>query len=352
MNNNKTEIYGTFGPSCKSQEILEKMIQCGMTGMRLNLSHTTLEKSKEYLDNYKEAAKRQGVIPQILIDMQGPELRIGKMDETGLETEHNLCFVSVQEKEEETKKVLMQDAGTMPVIPIPNEVMQALEPQMEVLLDDGKIRVQVEEKMGDSVRAKVIIGGIIKPYKSIKIVGRNVEMPILTEHDIKNIREAYKYGVTALMQPFVFGGEDIKRLREVLKKEEAEYLQVFAKIENRKGVENLESIIPQADMIVIARGDLGNDMPLWELPRVQKKIEEACKSMDKSYMVVTQMLASMEENPIPTRAEVSDIFHAVYHGAAAVMVTGETAVGKYPVEVIQYLANTAGEASSYRGERL
>ena len=352
MNNNKTEIYGTFGPSCKSQEILEKMIQCGMTGMRLNLSHTTLEKSKEYLDNYKEAAKRQGVIPQILIDMQGPELRIGKMDETRLESENNLCFVSVQEKEEEAKKVLMQDAGRMPVIPIPNEVMQALEPQMEVLLDDGKIRVQVEEKMGDSVRAKVIIGGIIKPYKSIKIVGRNVEMPILTEHDIKNIREAYKYGVTALMQPFVFCGEDIKRLREVLKEEEAEYLHVFAKIENRKGVENLESIIPQADMIVIARGDLGNDMPLWELPRVQKKIEKACKNMDKPYMVVTQMLSSMEDNPVPTRAEVSDIFHAVYHGAVAVMVTGETAVGKYPVEVIRYLANTAGEASSYRGVKL
>ena len=218
---------------------------------------------------------------------------------------------------------------------------------MEVLLDDGKIRVRIVEANGQEATAMVLMGGVLKPHKSIKVVNINVPMPVLTGHDLCNIRQAKEYGVTALMQPFVFSGEDLKQVRKILIEENAEHLQIFAKIENRIGADNLENILPEADLIVIARGDLGNDMPLWELPAVQKKIENACKKYEKPYMVVTQMLSSMENNPIPTRAEVSDIFHAVYHGADAVMVTGETAVGMYPVETIKYLANTAWEAESF-----
>ena len=173
-------------------------------------------------------------------------------------------------------------------------------------------------------------------------------MPVLTQHDIANIRLAKEYGVTALMQPFVFSGEDVRQVKEILKEEQVENIQIFAKIENRVGVAGLEDILSEADMLVIARGDLGNDMPLWELPMIQKQIEKTCKKHKKPYMVVTQMLTSMEQNPVPTRAEVSDIFHAVYHGAGAVMVTGETAVGNHPVEVIRYLANTAKEAEMYK----
>ena len=355
MRNRKIQIYGTFGPACKSQEILKNMIQNGMTGMRLNLSHTTLEKSKEYIDNYRLAADTQGIVPQILIDMQGPELRIGDMEEVSLKKDSKICFVSIGQS------LKMETAGSSDskdgraenlisdiLIPVPLSVMSALKTGMEVLLDDGKIHVQIVEVKEEYVVAKVLMGGNLKPHKSIKIVDVNVNMPVLTEHDIHNIRLAKEYGVTALMQPFVFSGEDLKKVREILKAEKVENVQIFAKIENRIGVENLESILPEADLIVIARGDLGNDMPLWELPAVQKKIETACKKYGKPYMVVTQMLASMEENPIPTRAEVSDIFHAVLHGADAVMVTGETAVGKYPVEVIKYLANTSQEAVMYR----
>ena len=187
-------------------------------------------------------------------------------------------------------------------------------------------------------------GGSLKPHKSIKIVNVTVKMPVLTDHDIHNLKSAKEYGVTALMQPFVFSGEDLKEVKSVLRAEGLEDIQIFAKIENKIGIENLETILPEADMIVIARGDLGNDMPLWELPAAQKEIEQSCRKYKKPYMVVTQMLASMEQNSIPTRAEVSDIFHAVYHGAKAVMVTGETAIGKYPVEAIRYLANTASTA--------
>ena len=348
----KIEIYGTFGPACKSQEILEEMIKCKMTGMRLNLSHTTLEKSKDFIQNYRTAAKNQGVVPQILIDMQGPELRVGDMEEMKLQEGAVVYLVKNRRVPSLEKNVVSIGPGRDAVsvclgkdeIPVPDSVMSVIEPGMEVLLDDGKMRICTEAATEGRIAAKVIVGGILKPHKSIKIIGVNVDMPVLTEHDISNLQKAKEYGVTALMQPFVFSGEDLKKVRAVLKAESIEGVQIFAKIENRIGVENLENILPEADMIVIARGDLGNDVPLWELPAVQKKIEHICKKHQKPYMVVTQMLASMEQNPVPTRAEVSDIFHAVYHGAKAVMVTGETAVGKYPVEVIRYLANTAKSA--------
>ena len=317
----RTEIYGTFGPACKSKDILKQMIEVGMTGMRLNLSHTTLIESEEYIRNYQRAATEAGVEPQILIDMQGPELRIGKLDE-------DLVIENIVQ------------------IPAPREVLDVIEPGDEVLLDDGKILVRVMDAplQENHFTAEVIRGGVLRSHKSIKVVGKNISLPPLTKHDIANIKVAKEFGVTALMQPFVLSGEQLREVRSVLNENQVKHVLIFAKIENLLGVQNIEDILAEADVIIIARGDLGNDMPLWELPRVQKQIEEACHKASKPYIVVTQMLASMEYSSGPTRAEVSDIFHAVYHGAWGVMVTGETAVGKYPVEVIKYLANTAKEA--------
>ena len=337
----KTQIFGTFGPACDSEEILEKMIDTGMTGMRLNLSHTTLTKCAEKIQYYRKAAKNCGVEPQILIDMKGPELRIGSMKDSLqlTETLAEVLLCSLENYE------FVQDVSH--VIPVPQEVMDILEAGDEVLLDDGKLLLKIDfEKKEKGVLAKVLRGGFLQSGKSIKVIGKQVSMPPLTKHDIENIKLATQYGITALMQPFVLNGEELKYVRSVLKEHGAGQVQIFAKIENLTGVENLESIIPEADVIIIARGDLGNDIPLWELPRVQKYIEETCKKHQKPYIVVTQMLASMEEHPVPTRAEVSDIYHAVYHGAWGVMLTGETAVGKYPIEAIRYMTNTAAQAEN------
>ena len=324
----KTEIFGTFGPACKSKSILKEMIEAGMTGMRLNLSHTTLAESEEYIRNYQMVAEEAGVKTQILIDMQGPELRIGKLEEA-LELESG-------------DKIVLGVIESAPQILVPQQVVASIEPGDEILLDDGKILACVEETDGtNSFTAKVLRGGILYSHKSIKVIGKNILLPPLTEHDIANIQVAKDYGVTALMQPFVLSGEDLRYVRSVLKNCGAEHIKIYAKIENKLGVENIEDILKEADVIIVARGDLGNDMPLWELPRVQKKIEAECHKVKKPYIVVTQMLASMEKNPVPTRAEVSDIYHAVYHGAWGVMLTGETAVGAYPVEAVRYLANTA-----------
>ena len=338
----KTEIYATFGPSCGTEPILKDMIDAGLTGMRLNLSHTTLTASSAYIRAYQKAAEESGVTPQILIDMQGPELRIGNLE----------------------KPLLLEDGQLITLgkesIPVPDAVIQAVKPGDQVLLDDGKIQIcivdvyiedtfdknEYQKTFKKSIRAKVLRGGLLHSHKSIKILNTNVAMPVLTEHDLENIRLASSYGVTALMQPFVLNGADLAYVRQTLKENGAENIQIFAKIENRLGVENLENIIPEADVIIIARGDLGNDMPLWELPAVQKKIERICSEYGKPYIIVTQMLASMEKSPFPTRAEVSDIFHAVLHGAYGIMITGESAIGAYPVEAVKYLANTALEAEN------
>lgn len=323
-----TQIYATFGPSCGSEQIIKAMVQAGMTGMRLNLSHTTLPESEAWIHAYQKAAGECGVIPRILIDMQGPELRIGTLEKP----------VSLKTGE----AVILDDK-----IPIPGQVLASCETGDLLLLDDGRIHLRISALQENGLMAEVVHGGLLRSHKSIKIQGKNISMPVLTDHDLENIRLAKAYGITALMQPFVLSGSDLKHVRRALKENNAGHLQIFAKIENRIGVENLENIIPEADVIVIARGDLGNDMPLWELPAVQKEIESLCRKHHKPYLVVTQMLASMESTPVPTRAEVSDIFHAVYHGAYGVMITGESAIGKYPVQSVTYLKNTADQAEEY-----
>lgn len=331
----KTEIFATFGPACGEESLLKAMIDAGMTGMRLNLSHTTLPESGVYIKRYQAAANACGVKPQILIDMQGPELRVGTLKEP---------FILKETVELVSQECYERNGGSVDYVPVPREVISVAEKCDKLLIDDGKMLLEIISVYKDKLEAAVLRGGLVKSGKSIKIKDKNIKMPALTAHDIENIKLAKEYGVTALMQPFVLSGDDLKYVRSVLKEHGAEDIQIFAKIENQLGVANIDDIIPESDVIIIARGDLGNDMPLWKLPRVQKYIEAACKKQGTPYVVVTQMLASMEEHPVPTRAEVSDIYHAVYHGAWGVMVTGETAVGKYPVETITYLANTAREA--------
>ena len=324
-------IYGTFGPACGDREILQQMFAAGMTGMRLNLSHTSLEESADRIAAYGAAAEAAGVTPELLIDMQGPELRIGNLPEA----------LTLSNGE----SVVLGAGG----IPVPAVTLPVMYVGDEVVLDDGKISLRVTENQGASVRCTVERGGVLTSRKSLKLKNPDavVDLPVLTEHDLNNVRGAREYGVTGLMQPFVHSGEELRKVRAALEENGAGHVKIFAKIENMQGVANLDDILPEADWIIIARGDLGNDMDLWQLPAVQKKIAAACRKANKPFIVVTQMLASMERNPVPTRAEVSDIFNAVLDGCAGVMVTGETAVGDYPAEAIRYLANTAKTAEEY-----
>ena len=323
-------IYGTFGPACGQEDILKQMFEAGMTGMRLNLSHTSLTDSADRIAAFRAAAETAGIVPELLIDMQGPELRIGTIEPMTLT---------------DGESVILGEGGIL----VPEVTLPVMYTGDEVVLDDGKISVRVRENHGSHVICTVERGGVLTSRKSIKLKNPDVvvELPVLTEHDLNNVRRAAEYGVTGLMQPFVHSGEELRKVRKALQENGADHVKIFAKIENMQGVDNLEDILPEADWVIIARGDLGNDMDLWQLPAVQKKIAAACVKAGKPFVVVTQMLASMEHSPVPTRAEVSDIFNAVLDGCAGVMVTGETAVGDYPAEVIRYLTNTVKSAEDY-----
>lgn len=320
-----TEIYGTFGPSCSNETVLEAMFGAGMTGVRLNLSHVSLRDTAEQIHSIKAAAKKQGRKAQLLIDMQGPELRIGPLREP----------------------LMLEDGEEVSAdkIPFPEQAALHLLSGQQMKLDDGKILLEALPGR----RLRVLRGGVLQSRKSLALPGVELRLPAITKADRENIAAAREFGITGLMQPFVRSREDLEQVRRELQAAGAEGVRIFAKIENTEGVDHLEELFPLCDEIVIARGDLGNAMPLWMLPAVQKEIAAACSRAGRRFMVVTQMLASMENNAVPTRAEVSDIFNAVLDGASSVMVTGESAVGRYPVEAIRYLARTAAEAERYLG---
>ncbi len=322
------EIYGTLGPACARTETLRQMLALGMTGMRLNLSHITLAEAAPWLKALDRAAALEGTRPGVLIDMQGPELRVGPLAEP----------------------LPLTEGGTVRLgadIPVPGPVLPALKPGQQVLLDDGKLLLEVTDVLPDGAEARVLRGGLLRGRKSLALPGADIRSPAVTEADRDNLRAAAGFGVTAVMQPFVRGRADLAAVRQAMAEAGCGRARLLAKIEDRAGMDRLPELMDAADEIVIARGDLGNAVPLWELPAAQKRVAAACRAAGKPFMVVTQMLASMERSPVPTRAEVSDIFNAVLDGASSVMVTGETAAGQYPVEVIRYLVNTVRAAERY-----
>ncbi len=321
-----TRIYGTLGPACDRAETLEQMLLLGMTGLRLNLSHGSLAQAAGELESLRLAEERSGKRAELLIDMQGPELRIGALQ----------------------APMLLRAGETLDLdaLPFPAPVREKLLPGRELLLDDGKLLLTVLR----GGKAHVNRGGLLQSRKSVTLPGQEIRLPALTEEDLANIAAAKACGVSALMQPFVRCREDLAEVRAALDAAGCSHLRLLAKIENREGLERLPELIPACDEIVIARGDLGSAMPLWELPAAQKSIAARCRAAGRAFMVVTQMLASMEQNPVPTRAEVSDIFNAVLDGASSVMVTGETAAGKHPVEAIRYLTETVRRAEQYLKE--
>ena len=355
-----------------------------MTGVRLNLSHSSLEQAGSLIGNYREAAAQCGVSPELLIDLQGPTLRIGAL-ENDVELPDGAVFLLMEMEHGNRPSVPKRNAGTAPMpqdeplVPVAQHILRAMRAGDRVLFDDGAIEAEVV-LTGDSAitpdaapistsaapaapspsavpaapstaslwaQLKVTRGDVLKSRKSLKIEGRSVDAPILTQQDIRNLQVARQYGVTSVMLPFVRSGRDLKTLHAAMTECGCGNLRIFAKIENREGASHIEDIIPEADMVVIARGDLGNDVPLWELPGVQRDLSEACRRAGKPFLVVTQLLFSMIERPVPTRAEMNDIFHAVQGGASALMLTNETAAGKHPAAAIRYL-RLAAEAAQRR----
>jgi len=340
----RTKVYGTVGPACCDTDVLVKLFEAGMTGIRINLSHVNLVEVTDWIENiraaYARVKKENPAQPELemLIDLIGPEMRLGELlTERKINAGDKLTVMA------EGKTNLFDPTE----LAIPAPVFNKLEEGTALLIDDGKILLEVEEKRARAAECVVVRGGTLRSEKSVAIPGVVFETPTLTESDIDNIRRAKEYGITGVMLPFVRGKEDLCNLEGALEAAGAKDMRVFAKIENLLGVEKVEELLPFCDEIIIARGDLGNAMPLWKLPVVQANIAKICKEAGKPFMIVTQMLSSMENSAVPTRAEVSDIYRAVSEGAASVMLTGETAIGKYPVESVEFMVKTVEAAEAY-----
>jgi len=319
------EFYGTLGPACADRAILDGLFAAGMTGVRLNLSHTSLSQHAPMLrEVYRPAARAAGVEhPHLIIDLQGPELRVGVLPQP----------VPIPEG----APVLLGEEG----IPIPEAVIAAARPGHQISLDDSALLLEVTEVSPAALTCTVLRGGTLNSRKSLAILGVQPDVPTLTADDLSNLDLATEAGVTHILQPFVRGKQDVTILRAELDKRGLSHVKIMAKIENAQGLDKLDEIIAAADQICIARGDLGNSMPLWQLPAVQKDIAARCVAAGREFCLVTQLLWSMEQRPVPTRAEVLDIYNGVLDGAASLMLTGETAAGKYPVEAMDYLVKTA-----------
>ena len=322
------EFYATLGDPCAKRDILDRMFQAGMTGIRVNLSHTSLKKCAQLLERlYWPAARAPGrADAHLILDLQGPELRVGQLTRA----------ISLREGSE----LLLGDGG----IPIPQTILQTARPGQQISIDDGSLLLEVKRSSPTVLLCRVVRGGVLHSKKSLALLGAGVDTPTLTADDLENLRQAGKYGVTHILQPFVRNRHDIDVVRQALDSLGLTQVQIMAKIEERQGCDRLDEIIKAADQICIARGDLGNSMPLWKLPAVQKDISRRCQEAGRPFCLVTQLLWSMEQRPVPTRAEVSDIYNGVLDGASSLMLTGETAAGKWPAQAMEYLVRTANEA--------
>ncbi len=323
------ELFGTLGPSCHERDTLVSMIQAGMNGIRLNLSHGSLKQCEEWIEALHEAEELCGCRLNFLMDLKGRELRIGRMDELELSEGQIVSFGHE--------------------IPAEQEILQLIRQGDLIDLDDGQISLRaLSYDAGQPAwLCEVLAGGLLGSLKSVRIRGRISPFSPLCEQDLENLACAARYGVSSVMVPFVQCRQDLERVRCALD-EYGLSLKIYAKIENRTGMKNLKDFAGLADVIVIARGDLGTDTGLYELPGAQADIEKFCRRHDKDYMVVTQMLTSMIDHPICTRAEANDVFSAIRNGACSVMVTNETAAGNYPVQTIKTLYRLARSGYAYR----
>ena len=322
------EYYATLGKPCAQRDIMDQLFQAGMTGIRVNLSHTSLSKCAPLLDGvYWPSARQAGrEKAHLILDLQGPELRVGELPRP----------VMLRENDE----VLLGDGG----IPVPQNILQTARPGQQLSIDDGALLLEVRRSAPAVLLCHVLRGGPLLSKKSLSLLEADVDTPTLTPDDLDNLNQAGRLGVTHILQPFVRSREDIQVLRRTLDELGLDRVRIMAKIENRQGLDRLDEIMDAADQICIARGDLGNSIPLWKQPAMPRDIAGRCRERKKPFCLVTQLLWSMEQRPVPTRAEVCDIYNGVLDGAGSLMLTGETAAGKWPVQAMQYLVRTAQEA--------
>jgi len=336
----KTKIISTIGPASDPVDVLEGMIRAGMNVARLNLSHGTFAEHEERLARIRMVASRMGAHVAIMVDTRGIEIRTGKLMNGTAELVAEGSFTLYTDgRIGDSSGVSVSNRS------LPEEVKQGT----PILLDDGAMELEVLAVENGSIRCRVIHGGLLRENKSVNLPETELALssvsPEYREDVVKELTFAAENDVDYLAASFVQNAGDIERMREILMGYERT-IPIIAKIENRAGLGNLESIVEAADGIMVARGDLGVELPLADVPGFQKKIIRTTVSAGKPVITATEMLASMERNPKPTRAEASDVANAILDGSSAVMLSGETAMGKYPIKAVETMATLALRAEA------
>ncbi len=317
-----TKIVATLGPSSNTKETVRALFKAGVTMFRLNSSHGTTEVHKKTLSLIRQIEKEENELIPILLDLQGPKIRIGNLDNP------------IEVKKGEIVKFKHQNKQTTEIIPVDYAgIAEDAKENEKILIDDGKIQLNVQKVENNTVYAEVLTGGIIKERKGINIPGTTGSIEVLTERDKAFIDFAIENNIDYIGLSFVRNADDVAKLRSILNLKNSS-IRIISKIEKPQAVDNIDEIIEISDGIMVARGDLGIEISTEKVPIVQKTIIKKANLKSKAVIVATQMLESMIENPIPTRAEASDVANAILDGTDAIMLSGETAAGKYPVEAV------------------
>jgi pyruvate kinase len=324
----RTKIVCTLGPAASQPEELDRLVEAGMDAARLNFSHGSHDEHAERARVLRQAQERVGRPLALIADLQGPKLRVGDLGAPVVLTRGNDVVVTGEDAA----------AGELPVSP--PGLSQILEPGHDVLIDDGHVRLRVEEVNGARARCEIVVGGVVEAHKGVNVPGAPIPIPSLTEKDVHDLSFALELGVDYVALSFVRSAADCRALRELLNEAGSTAL-VIAKIEKAEALEELDAIVGVADAVMVARGDLGVEIGPAAVPLVQKRIILSALEHGKPAITATQMLESMIHHPEPTRAEASDVANAILDGTSAVMLSGETAVGAYPVEAVAYMDRIA-----------
>jgi pyruvate kinase len=331
----KTKIVATIGPASSSRETLKAMVQAGLDVARLNFSHGAHEVHEEVVQHIRSIDAELGTHTAILADLQGPKLRVGEMENNGVDLTVGALVKITTEKQIGTSDVIYTNYKEFPADVKPGET---------ILLDDGKLVMMIESTDGQKeVMARVIQGGILSSKKGLNLPNTKVSLPSLSQKDIEDLHFALSCDVDWIGLSFVRNAADVVALKAIIQ-ESGKHAKVVAKIEKPEAVDQIDEIIAETDAVMVARGDLGVEIPIQNVPLVQKMIVRKCVENAKPVIVATQMMESMITNMTPTRAEVTDVANAVIDGADAVMLSGESSVGKYPIEAIKMMNNIVQQA--------
>ena len=337
----QTKIICTIGPATDSIDMLEKLANAGMNVARLNMSHGDHESHANIIQSIHKLNKKLNHPIAIMLDTQGPEIRTGDMvKDLHLEEGDTISIVARGAEDVESSSIHINY----------DDLINDVDVGDTITVDNGLINLEVLNKQERVLQVKVIDGGLLKSKRHVNLPGIRVNLPAITDKDRRDIAFGMEQGVNFIALSFVRQADDIHELRELLG-DKAEQIKVIAKLEDQEAITNMVDIIAVADGIMVARGDLGVEVPLEVLPRIQRRIIRTCAQMGTRVIVATHMLESMIENPIPTRAEVTDVANAVYEEADAIMLSGETTVGKYPVKCVEILDRIARSTESSRGLR-